>query len=127
MQPLQQLLSTCLAARRAWRWALATLFMAVSYLALTPDPPPYIDTGWDKANHLLAFGALAFAARFALPPARWQGTLIVLALLGYGVLIEVLQSFVPGRQAEFADVLADGVGIGVGVLVAWTTERNSRS
>ena len=34
--------------------------LAVLVLALLPSPPPVFTTGWDKSNHLLAFGALAW-------------------------------------------------------------------
>jgi VanZ family protein len=48
-------------------------------------------------------------------------------LLAYGVLIELLQSRIPGRSAEAADVLADAIGIALGLsayaLVAWWTRR----
>ncbi|RZA07387.1 MAG: VanZ family protein, partial [Proteobacteria bacterium] len=36
----------------------------------------------------------------------------------YGGLIEVLQSLTPDRSAEWADLLADGIGLGVGWLLA---------
>jgi len=32
----------------------------VLVLALLPSQPPVFTTGWDKSNHLLAFGALAW-------------------------------------------------------------------
>lgn len=99
------------------------MLVAVSYLALTPDPPPYIDTGWDKANHLLAFGALAFTAMQAFAPSRWKPGAVALALLVYGFLIELLQSLVPGRFGEFGDVLADALGIGLGLTLAWAAQR----
>ena len=109
-------------ARRIWRALLGLLLLAVSYLSLTPDPPPYIDTGWDKANHLLAFAALAFAAMQAFAPARWKPGAVALALLAYGALIELLQSLVPGRFGEIADVLADALGIGLGLVLAWAVQ-----
>jgi len=39
-------------------------------------------------------------------------------LLVYGGLIEVLQLFVPGRSAEWGDLLADGIGIVFGIGLA---------
>jgi hypothetical protein len=44
------------AARRAWGALLAVLMGLTTWLALSPQPPPQADTGWDKANHGLAFG-----------------------------------------------------------------------
>ena len=34
--------------------------------------------------------------------------------LAYGSMIEVLQSFTPDRMAEWADLLADALGLAVG-------------
>ena len=40
---------------------------------------------------------------------------VVVALAAYGLLIELLQSFTPTRQAEFLDLIADVLG----VLLGW--------
>ena len=67
----------------------------------------------DKVIHALGFLCFmlwfggVFQARFA--PA------LVVGLASYGILIEVLQSFTPTRQAEFLDVVADLAGI----LLGW--------
>ncbi|WP_240648546.1 VanZ family protein [Variovorax beijingensis] len=45
------------------------------------------------------------------------------SLVGYGVLIEVLQSFTPNRSAEVSDVVADAMGIIVGRLIAAMLNR----
>ncbi len=49
---------------------------------------------------------------------RWPW---LIGLLAYGAAIEVLQSFTPNRQAEWGDLLADGLGIALGALLgtAW--------
>ncbi len=105
--------------RVLWRALLAVMLIAITWLALSPAPPKTVDTGWDKANHALAFGSLAFAGVWAWCPHPRQWYWLVLALLAYGVGIEVAQSFVPPREADLKDVLADGVGIAIGLLAAW--------
>lgn len=107
-------------SRPLWRALLALLLIAITWLALSPAPPPKVNTGWDKANHALAFGALAFAAVWAWwpQPRRWGG--LVVALLGYGAAIEIAQSFVPPRSADWHDLLADGLGIAIGLAAAWS-------
>src|SRR5665811_2129310 len=94
-----------------WLWAFFTCALAVLVLALMPAPPPVITTGWDKSNHLLAFAVMAWLGCKAFPQ-RLANTL--LALLAYGALIEILQSFTPTRSAEWLDLLADCLGIVVG-------------
>ena len=42
-----------------------------------------------------------------------------LILLGYGMLTEFLQLFVPGRGASIGDFLADCIGAGVGIFWAY--------
>lgn len=112
-------LFTAPSCRSAWRALLALLLAVITWLALSPVPPETVNTGWDKANHALAFGALAFSAVWALWPRPRQWGWLVLALLAYGIGIEIAQSFLPPREADWHDVIADGVGITLGLLAAW--------
>lgn len=104
-----------------WRATCLLALSAVSYLALSPAPPELADSGWDKANHALAFAALAFAGWKAWPDiAHWRHAG---AWLAYGLLIELLQTQLPPRQGEWADWLADALGIGLGLLLARFSAR----
>lgn len=105
-------------ASRAWRVLLTLLVLAVSVLALTPQPPPAIDLGWDKLNHLMAFASLAFAASLGRPLPLRSRLLWLGGLLAYGALVEILQQFVPGRSAEWGDLFADALGISLGAALA---------
>lgn len=108
-------MSSPLLSPRLWRIVLALLFVVVTVLALVPKPPPQVDLGWDKLNHIAAFAVLAAVADQAFARRR---AAIALALLVYGVLIEVAQSFVPLRSADWRDVVGDAVGIAIGLAVA---------
>ena len=103
---------------RWWKAAFFAMLVIVLWLALSPRPPAAIDTGWDKLNHALAFGALALSGRFGFPGSHARAAVIALGLFGFGIAIELLQTFVPSRSAEVNDVLADVVGIAVGLLAA---------
>ncbi len=99
----------------AWCKAVfAGLVLLVSWLAFTPNPPPGADLGWDKANHASAFATLMLVAACAWP--QWLRASPA-ALLAYGGLIEIVQSFIPGRDGEWPDLLADGVGIVLGLAL----------
>jgi VanZ family protein len=98
----------------ALRWAFAGCVLSVLFLALAPVTPQLPTTGWDKSNHLLAFGALAALGRGAFP-GRWA--VVLLGLLAFGGLIELLQSLTDYRSAEWGDLLADGVALGFAWLV----------
>ena len=106
------------ASVHAWRVILILLIGCIAVLALMQSPPSEIDTGWDKLNHWLAFSSLAFAASLSSPASRTARLLLLLSLLGFGVLIEVAQLYVPGRSADWADLLADAIGIACGAVIA---------
>lgn len=111
------------AAQLAWRLMLGVLWVSILLLALLPVPPQRMDTGWDKLNHLLAFGALALCVCMSEPASwrrRWPW---LIGLLGYGAAIEVLQQFIPNRQGEWGDLLADALGIALGTLVGMALLR----
>lgn len=116
-------LEDLLLKRHLWHALLILLLLVISYLALSPAPPKTLDSGWDKLNHLAAFGCLAFCAFYGAGHARGRWLLAPLALLGYGVLIELLQSQLPPRSADAADVLADAMGIALGLLCAAVLSR----
>lgn len=105
--------------RRHWRALLALMLVVITYLALSPAPPKGITTGWDKSNHALAFASLAFACVWSKWPSPRQWGWIVAALVAYGIGIEIAQSFLPPREADWHDVVADSVGIALGLLAAW--------
>lgn len=105
-----------------WRALLVLLLLIISWLAFSPKPPESLTTGWDKSNHLLAFATLAVVASLSLSMlrrARWVSA----GLLAYGIFIELVQSQIPGRSADAADVLADMVGVALGLAVVALLEH----
>jgi VanZ family protein len=95
--------------------SLAVLFAPAGEV---PDAPP----GVDKVVHVAVFLALAVTGRWAGVRAAVLGGL----LLVYGAVSEVLQAVTPlDRSGSLADLLADAVGIAVG-LGAWALGERSR-
>ena len=92
--------------------------LVVLYFALAPVPGGEPLTGWDKANHVVAFGALAVLGLLG-----WgsRTRLVLTGLSGYGVLIEVLQLATVDHHFDPHDLVADAVGLAVGWCVwrAW--------
>lgn len=114
-------------ARRGWTIALWLVSAIVVALALMPWSVELPSSGWDKADHVAAFAALAFLGLFAWRGRQAVHRRIVLSLLALGVAIELAQTLVPGRMADWRDVIADSVGVLLGLVVAsWLARRMDR-
>lgn len=84
-----------------------------------------------KVGHLLAYGCLAWLYERALAqvlPSSPQTRVLSFALaVLYGMTDEFHQTFVPGREGRLTDVLIDGLGAGVTLLVTqWLARRRTR-
>lgn len=107
--------------RTGW-WTLGiALIVLVTVLSLIPmgAPPVHIPNG-DKLNHALAYITLTWWFGQLQAPRLRARTGLVLALLGYGVAIELAQSLTGYRSADAADLAANGVGIALGLMVLRT-------
>jgi VanZ family protein len=102
----------------AWLSQLAFwLPLAIAtFAALAPQGVPLPIRTTDVALHLFAFTYLTAALGNAyFPLSRWW--IPALCMLGYGVLLEVVQHFLPPRTAELKDLVVDVAGIALGLLV----------
>lgn len=111
----------------AWRprWAgmWVALMLVVAVAALSPGAAAPSMSPSDKLDHLLAFGALAVAGGLALHEG-WRSALVVAAsMVTYGGLIELAQTQVPGRFGDSADLLADTVGVALGLAAVRVLRR----
>ncbi len=128
-------------------WGPVLAAMAVMFVASAqpkPDVPygdplsiyfsglmPIFPGGWEvlvkKGGHVIAFGVLAFLAMRAglvwdFP--RWRAALLGVGIaLGYALLDELHQSFVPGRHPSPTDIGLDLLGALIFVAVAWRAYR----
>ena len=116
-------------AERVLRFCLLGGFwvplVACTYLALTPSPPQSVFQVGDVVLHAFAFTYLTFSLSLAHPSQR--ALVPGLWMLGYGLLLEVVQSFEAARSAELKDLMVDLVGICLGLLAArWMAESTRR-
>ncbi len=108
-----------------WLARLAAGLATVATLWLAFEPPgngPGL-IPWDKAGHFLSFYVLTILYLLAAPHApQWA---IVALLVVAGGLIELVQGPV-GRNAEWADWLADIAGIACAALPVWLEALRQR-
>ena len=95
--------------KKQYKIAFFVAVFGVLTLALLPNGGG-VDTGWDKANHFIAFFTLSLLLNRASSTthARIRNAL---SLVAFGALIEVLQSFTSYRDPDYHDIVADSVGI----------------
>jgi hypothetical protein len=70
----------------------------------------------DKWLHgaIFVFLAVWFAGQYR-PASYWR---IAIGLIAFGVLTEFCQRLVTYRSADWFDLVADGIGIGIGLVIA---------
>ena len=112
-----------LRARPFWLRALG--FGAVTLVllcaGLREQPLEQMFAEEDKLHHWLGFMVFALSARLAFPRVRWLW--VALGCLLMGLLIELVQGWLPLRTASLGDMLANSLGVISGLLIAWRGMR----
>jgi len=93
----------------AARLLLFAAFALTSWQAVIRNGLDLPFSNGDKVLHFLAFYFLAVLVDFSFPHRRF-GLPKIIMLIGYGLTIELVQSFLPYRYADTADVVADMLG-----------------
>jgi VanZ family protein len=101
--------------RTHWRVLLVLMIGITCWFAFTPRPPGFDFKDADKVNHLLAFSGMTVAGCLSRPAGSWPRLRVVLGMLLFGLFIEAVQSQLPARTAEWGDVMADAVGVLIGL------------
>jgi VanZ family protein len=106
-------------------WLPLILYCLFIYIqSANPSPEqipsfPFVD----KVLHFVAYGIMGILFYRAYQTLRIKNNIQMLMLLSvvsaslYGISDEIHQSFVPFREAEVADVIADMLGAASGVLL----------
>jgi VanZ family protein len=111
--------------RWRWLWLVAgtVLVLLVSWLCLRPSADDQWFPHADKVHHAAAFLGLGglLLALFE----RRHYAVVCIALLVFGGAIEVAQYLMPyGRSAEWADLVADGLGVMLAALVSLAIQES---
>jgi glycopeptide antibiotics resistance protein len=105
MQPLKLV--------KVWYFIGAMMLFGVALVSLMPAPDIGVS---DKLSHLITYFFLS--GWFSLLAVnRISLVWTVISLVGYGILIELLQGMTAYRYPEWGDVLANGAGVLAGILL----------
>lgn len=94
-------------------WLLLWSIVVVGSLGPMPAGVP----GSDKLQHVIAYGGLAASALLFVRSVTGLlvATVVTVALSG---VLEIVQGFVPNRQPDVLDLIANGIGAVCGLAVA---------
>jgi len=104
--------------RAGWFWIFFPGWVFLTgLLSLNPHPGVNLEQGADKLAHFLfyvPFGLLGF-----YHPRKSYRAVLLVSLFGVnlGLILELLQRSVPGRNCEFKDFLAGALGVVAGLLL----------
>ena len=111
-----------------WRWAVVAGYMAAIF-AVSGGPGVDLPPGgnWDKVLHAGAYAVMAALVIWAQARGRLRAATPRMLLAGilvataYGATDELHQAFVPGRQSDVYDLIADASGalLAAGAIRAW--------
>ena len=112
--------------RRVSLWGPVALYCLLIFSLSSVSNVPQLPGGMsDKTGHMLLYSGLGFLVARALSGARshrvtiWLAVATVLLVGLYGLTDEAHQLFVPKRQFDPRDLMADLVGAACGTAVQW--------
>jgi VanZ family protein len=121
------------AVRGRWLWTPVVAYLAFIFFLSSLSNTPQLPEGSDKNLHALLYaglGVLLVRAQAAgiWRPVSWRMVVLtVVAAALYGVSDEFHQWFVPPRQVEVADVMADTIGAAIAATMlrvrSWWAHR----
>jgi VanZ family protein len=107
--------------------SLILVFTGIAILSLLPPKSIEKIGEHDKINHFIAYAVLSLNVGVVLKKLKTYVFFLPL-IIAYGLLLEYLQGFVPGRQPSWLDALANSMGVLFGLilmfLVRFTKKRS---
>lgn len=100
-----------------WLFVTILVGIGITILSLLPPKSGMDIQSNDKINHFIAYATFSFCGLKAYHGKKV--TSLLLFLVCYGLLMEWLQGFVPGREQSFLDALSNSLGVSIG----WSLNR----
>jgi len=98
------------------RISLICVIVGIGILSLFPREPSGVELPInDKIGHGIAYFVLMINGGIVMRKKRW--TAVGIGAFIYSILLEGVQYFVPGRSTDAYDLIANGTGIIVGLIV----------
>lgn len=104
-----------------FRLILFTCVVVIEFLATTTREIEVVSGMWDKSNHFLAFFTLYILLSLSYTSMNLQ--VKVLWLMAFAFQIEIIQHFIEGRFFSLLDIVADFIGIIMGLIAFKVLER----
>jgi VanZ family protein len=103
--------------------AIVTVLIIIAVLIPGSDLPEVGIGGFDKFVHITMFMTWAWAVRWDFPSEKFRFALVFFVGLLFSLLTEVLQLLVEGRTFDLYDMVADGLGLAVGLISGGSVVR----
>jgi hypothetical protein len=91
-----------------FRILFVAALLVVAAGSLFPSPPAGLPEGSDKLQHLFAYLVLGWLGRHAFSRSE---LIIMIFLVSFGTSIEIIQSYIPGRDMSLLDMASNTVGV----------------
>lgn len=121
---------------RVWRWAAVAAYMALIF-TVSSLPIRLGETAQkfhgDWLAHIVEYGVLGVLLCRAFTPdaPRTGGTVLILRVMAIGILYgltdEFHQRFVPMRDSNLLDLVADAAGLALGTWIWFKLRRKSHA
>ena len=102
-----------------WFVVAFVLLGVIVYLSIARTVPQIPGDEGGRYGHVAAYAALMFMFARIYATNRWRAV-IGLTLLGIGVTLEFVQAASGYRSFEYGDIIADAVGVTLGLLAERT-------
>ena len=105
-----------------WFVTAYVLLAIVVWLSVSRTPPQLPGDEGGRYGHVAAYAALMFMFARVYATPRWRAVIGV-TLIGVGVALEFVQAGTGYRTFEYADMVADAIGVALGLLAERTYSR----
>lgn len=116
------------------KYLIGSILWALVILILTLTPGKHVPQigifSYDKLGHTAIFGVLSFLIPFGLrhlknvkfSTKRILWISLVFTVI-YGLVLEIMQYFIPGRAMDYVDAIANTVGALSGILLYYMVNK----